>query len=600
MKKLISLLCTVAMLPPAISLSEAKAVSEAPVISEGTIPYVFCEPDMPDGRRKTTETPDLYALASSLGADTDYFNFPNYAPEKMNSETLLKFGSKINQIEATQNVFGQAVEAGSVGLCHGITLVQILTHNGVFLPSDIQEGAETLHDIQHNDDVQSVLCYYQMTQMFTIQQNAFNYYFCNSSKSKQCNDLIEYGEKAMEEGEYFYITLGMPVGTHAVTGIGAADGTWIYNEKSYDKCILTLDSNVVIPDTDEAAGFSEKACIYVNSETDEFYIPSYDCSDEDTHILTICDNEALLNYNGLINPIEDPQYDVSEMFSVEFDNFQKSSYEVTLYNENLSETYYGEPENELKEICENAFIYFNNCYRYFVDGDAVRIRITDIPEDKKNRSFHVHIYTDKNVERLYADGYFTAELSEHRISVENNNSEKSECQMQIMIQSGEYNSNPYCGYNFTGYYDGTFSMINRSDGILLAMDKGIEGKVTINGIKNDNGMLLYFGSGLSKSFNLTSVNNVLLKYDDANEDFKLYIDLNADDIYEYEVQKGDVNCDGAVTASDAANVLSAYTAAQIGEQHYMNEKLSDFNGDGSMTAVDAALILSAYAQSQVS
>jgi len=44
------------------------------------------------------------------------------------------------------------------GHCYGMAVLQVLVHNGIIKPSDIQEGAETIHDIQFNDDVNGVKC----------------------------------------------------------------------------------------------------------------------------------------------------------------------------------------------------------------------------------------------------------------------------------------------------------------------------------------------------------------------------------------------------------------------------------------------------------
>lgn len=76
---------------------------------------------------------------------------------------------------------------------------------------------------------------------------------------------------------------------------------------------------------------------------------------------------------------------------------------------------------------------------------------------------------------------------------------------------------------------------------------------------------------------------------------KITVVLNEDgtvcsiDIEEIEIEAGDVNCDGAVTAVDARLVLQ-YVAGLIGEYEF-NTFYSDLNDDGAVTAVDARLIL---------
>lgn len=76
---------------------------------------------------------------------------------------------------------------------------------------------------------------------------------------------------------------------------------------------------------------------------------------------------------------------------------------------------------------------------------------------------------------------------------------------------------------------------------------------------------------------------------------KITVVLNEDgtvysiDIEEIEIEAGDVNCDGAVTAVDARLVLQ-YVAGLIDEYEF-NTFYSDLNDDGAVTAVDARLIL---------
>lgn len=76
---------------------------------------------------------------------------------------------------------------------------------------------------------------------------------------------------------------------------------------------------------------------------------------------------------------------------------------------------------------------------------------------------------------------------------------------------------------------------------------------------------------------------------------KITVVLNEDgtvcsiDIEKIEIEAGDVNCDGAVTAVDARLVLQ-YVAGLIDEYEF-NTFYSDLNEDGAVTAVDARLIL---------
>lgn len=61
------------------------------------------------------------------------------------------------------------------------------------------------------------------------------------------------------------------------------------------------------------------------------------------------------------------------------------------------------------------------------------------------------------------------------------------------------------------------------------------------------------------------------------------------EIVEIEIQQGDVNCDGKVTAVDARLVLQ-YVAGLI-DEYELNTFYADLNEDGEITAVDARIIL---------
>lgn len=60
---------------------------------------------------------------------------------------------------------------------------------------------------------------------------------------------------------------------------------------------------------------------------------------------------------------------------------------------------------------------------------------------------------------------------------------------------------------------------------------------------------------------------------------------------------GDVNLDEKIDASDASEILMAYSAYSIGEKPALTDvqlKIADINGDGSVDASDATLVLVYY------
>ncbi|MBR1592444.1 MAG: hypothetical protein IJ666_05465 [Ruminococcus sp.] len=168
---------------------------------------------------ETNET-TVSELASSLGADTDYFNFPNYVSANVKDDYITEFNKNCSDIDNYKVVMLQMAKIAASGHCYGMAVLQVLMHNGIIKPSDIQEGAQTINDIQFNDDVNGIVSYYAATQLYQEKELSGGYYFCNSDYKKQCRDLIEYAERAMQEDKYFVINLSGTNFGHAVVGIG--------------------------------------------------------------------------------------------------------------------------------------------------------------------------------------------------------------------------------------------------------------------------------------------------------------------------------------------------------------------------------------------
>lgn len=603
MKKLISLLCTAAMLPSAISMSDVKAVNEAPVVAEGTLPYVFCEPELLSGRKKATENPDLYALASSLGADDDYFNFPNYTTTEMSDEAI-EMLDKCGE-GTLENKQGEKIlpAIGPGGVCYGYSTIQILTHNGIISPSDIQEGAETLHEIMFDEKVNDAICYYHCTQVH-VQTEVIREYYTNHNDAEACVDLIYQGEKAMESGKYFQISFLTPNGVHAVVGIGIAEGNWVYNDKTYDKCILTLDSNAVRKENQHIAhGFTDKGCIYINSEEGSFYIPAYEASseNENTDIFSIIDDMDLLNHFGMFNPsesINEEYYDIQEISILN----NNSEINITTEYNGVSETYHAEidsPLDGMDNYTENLGMRY-----YYKKADNLMFETIN---STINASTTVDMGDQENIQHILVKGNVKVSMNETTISLEPVNEEAGSYSMNMVQQAiGKPFYYVNFGINKTDTFKGKVAMTLCDDGVLFTTDNGFAGYCSMIteafDFDNSDDITSMF------DFAITSVDDFFLKYISDTEPPVIMIDLDDDGVFESEVQKGDVNCDGKITASDAANVLSAYSADQVdgtgialaGQNHYINKNIADYNGDGSMTVVDASLILADYAQSQVS
>ena len=111
---------------------------------------------------------DLNSIASSLGADTDYMSIADYHHNYDDISALMDkykdYFWNCSVLEASyypNGVFSKIIQSGS---SIGISALEVLSHNKVIKPSDIQPGANTLNEISYNDDVDRIITSYQFLQ----------------------------------------------------------------------------------------------------------------------------------------------------------------------------------------------------------------------------------------------------------------------------------------------------------------------------------------------------------------------------------------------------------------------------------------------------
>ena len=63
------------------------------------------------------------------------------------------------------------------GMCMGISSIEVLTHNGVISPSDIQPDAERLCDVERNQTTEHYIAMYQGSQLFYEQDYLIIQYY---------------------------------------------------------------------------------------------------------------------------------------------------------------------------------------------------------------------------------------------------------------------------------------------------------------------------------------------------------------------------------------------------------------------------------------
>ena len=546
--------------------------------------------------------PNLNKMASSLGADTDCFNFANYNSSFVGDEMKNKFVKNITKIEAIINKIGNANDAMKGGECSGISILEILVHNGIISASDIQKGAENLVDITFDDSINDILSYYQMSQVYMYQDLYGGYYFCNHDTEEAISNLVETAEKSMSQNKYFYISILLPTASHAVTGIGIADGNWEINGRIYNKCILTLDSNYV--------GFNEKGCIYVNSEENTFCFPTYSQTEEKSFIRTVSDDETWLNYKGLFSPSSECKTDISQISKIEIDALKIGDYDFSVQEDDNIQKYSSNGKNPILDITPNNFINLaDGCYQYYIDGSFNTIFKLEAYNDLKHyETGYIQLFDTNETTRKYCYSYkfkdkSLIEMGNNYISI--STPSYNEYVLDLSSENGPYNNEFFCNYHVIGNSNGSVKMIERNDGILLETSCLLQCTGTFSGpIVMEDGSYKYDLKGMNSCMvNFTSSQNTVLRYDEEKEMIRLFLDKNGDNEYDEEVQKGDVNCDGYINAVDASIVLSAYarySTEEIPYIPYFNDYYGDYDNNGIINAIDASEILSIYAQNSVS
>lgn len=541
---------------------------------------------------------DLNSIASSLGADTDYMSIADYHHNYDDISALMDkytdYFWNCSVLEASyypNGVFSKIIQSGS---SIGISALEVLSHNKVIKPSDIQPGANTLNEISYNDDVDKIITSYQFLQGYTEFNNYTNFMKTNLSYDEQINQLIETAENNMKNNRYFFISVSdSEKFSHAVCGIGIADGVWEWNGEEYDKCILTLDSN------ENATGFNEKSCIYINSETKRCYIPSHEMGTDNNLSFAVVDDDTLLNYKGSINPSETINTDISDIKHISYDTTSDTKlYVVNNGNKTLfDETSSNEQAERIK----------------FIKADSVHINMNDETTEyphfryiNSDRWINIEFQNNGNVmnQKPYnAD----VNISDNEVHIKCNQDDIDDIDLQIRMNEGTYNYSPFFWWNINLFdFADEINVEVRDNGILLKNNGHIKATITPYCYLLDENGHFKFNSSYSnisigsvnsqeKNAVIETDNNVLISIE--NQEIMYYIDKNGDDVYDDIVEKGDVNCDGFINASDASLVLAKYASDSANSSEYIGvgNNLGDYNGDGVINASDASDVLAYYA-----
>lgn len=528
--------------------------------------------------------PDIESLAVSLGADTDYLAVPNYyypISDLPSYDYFLPPSS--NQ---TISLITGVEEYSDTSL--GASVLSVLTHNGVISNDNVK-----INEIKHILLAKSIIFQYQNI----IKDEKFDLYtkylLKSQSLAQKADALVSTAEKCMKEGKYFLIMYSSIMDTrnysavtsgsseisqkaHSAVGIGVTDGNWTFDGKIYDKCILTLDSYSVDEEND---AFSEDTCIYINSETKEYYMPKISgYAENDLHIIAV-DDDQLLNSGDT---------DVTDKI-VNLDIASDSFTEVT-YNDENGNSVVMNNDNDFLDNYHNK-----NNENFLIKGNDFKIHTSS-----QNVTDYVGIDTrDKKLD--FSMGNSDSEIFcnddtakfTHKDSNRTYLHEKEPLEFTLNIKLTDSDVEHYIkGETLT---ESEFTRVD--GGVIFSGGKAIFQNYCYNEeYLEDPDKEAYEILG---QVAVNSTGKVFVRHNDDNS-FTLFADLNNDGIFEHQVQKGDVNCDGQINADDASEVLRSYSEMSTDKYNdktiYTDIAYADINNDGMINALDASEILEIYSE----
>lgn len=484
---------------------------------------------------------DLGTLASSLGADTDYLKIPYMWITSVDSNGKAQYSDR----------------------SYYITIMEVLAHNGELEISDLRAGASKMSDITNSPELDEKI---KDKSEELVNHFLYKYAFKNTSAKDKIPALLSTAEKAYANNEYFHIAYSglnpefRPVTSssdstkHHATGIGITDGSWTFNGRNFDKCILTLDT---VNTTNGESAFSEDTCIYINSETNDYYIPKYsDSATDDIHIVAMDSNTML---NG----------DTSDLFNIRCTDINSDAFYTITSKKDGVETVRNR-ENEYLDYCHNSYngSFYLKADSLKIDCDSYSLTGTSIENDDT----YVIIGLDSSNSTFTFDGKaysLTGTYNTEYLSYAGHKDSDS-----FFYKNSEMECDFYGGVLDDFYFepaDDSF-FINTASGVRFVSDSKEMGNIFVS----EKTEVRYDENGISDFF----------------------IDKDKDGKFEHRVETGDVNCDGMIDASDASLVLQAYSSLSASKKRktYLNYNLADWDNDGLIDSSDASFILQKYAE----
>ncbi|MBQ8123421.1 MAG: hypothetical protein IJ170_08965 [Ruminococcus sp.] len=536
------------------------------------------------------EESQLRKLVDVLGGDTDYLNLQNFGIQLPSVGGTTRYRNLVTFLPQERTEPWEEDRGWYSDISLGASILTIKSHNNEFYA--FGQKVSCLKDAEIDDFALETIKIQQDSMMLNNFRLAIGRRFHKMTAKEKIADLLVTAQEMGDLGKYFLIMYGSyftepaspdedpsginrPMYTHCAVGMGVCEGSWTFGDRSFDRCILTLDNENI---AEKGQAFDERTCIYVNSQTLDYYVPLYsDIAQGELHMIGLdMDNytEEIKNVTNLCLCNNDFYKDYSVALTDEEGNVR------LLNKENEYEDYFHTPLN-------------NELYLDTTEFTVMR-RGQDPERIYSNIVFDNYYHTG---EFLISGGDSDLYFSKNKFVVdlqpvlETSIVPYDFVHYQLLINDRAGVSSR-CNWFFSGYtYDkATFELDGRS----VLFDPGNDPGETSLRLTCDDG-----SNSHRYSIKLCTVMPVKICLDDEfGADF--YIDPDGDGEFDKLIGQGDVNCDGAVDAADASLVLTDYADTLTGGYTKLDLKKADMNGDKNIDASDASDILVLYSEHMTS
>ena len=487
----------------------------------------------------------------------NYFMLDSYHDKLMDGLTIVE-----------KNRVNKLLDSKWKGSCYGMAITSILAADDILNPSDWQDGANFLSDIDGppSEDVESLINYYMALQKTDVIQNKIKNFLYLTEKEK-LQVLIDCLEDDSPTLLAFYNT------GHAVVAYDLQYGTYNIKGKAYNGKVLIYDND---DDT-----FGDAYCLYFNSSKGTWCIPYYSNANK---LILVSDDINLINYHGYINGSNAPVESADSFIASLQSDPLKSDYSITKIDLDSNDDYVFSATNP-DEIKEYSDLFDDNenpqnlkfAMKDASKGYALKLATTeavDLSMRYENSIFDV-TGSNGNIAVFDPSGYVSLEGSDTTYNFN-------------MIYNDGYHTTDWYSFQVDGNHVDAANMKQTENGYVLHADN--LSNVTAQAYNDDATAKVTFS---------TDYTDVLL-YEIDEETIGVAVDTNGDGTYETTIAKsdstsedtvayGDVNTDNVVDLRDTI-VLNKYLAniIQFSDVQMAN---ADCYKDGNLDEKDASTLM---------